>query len=96
MISEVTICKLCGRKFEAKGCTEALFYFSSLKVDLCLFIHCVKEHYNEIPSKKRFMTIFIKMFLLDLLKVIVYSDILIIRIILFPLYAFLKFCVYSE
>ena len=96
MISEVTICKLCGRKFEAKGCTEALFYFSSLKVDLCCFIHCIKEHRNKIPSKKRFITGFIKNFLLDLLKAIVYSDILIIRIILYPLYAFLKIWVYDE
>lgn len=37
MISETSRCKLCGKKMEAKGNIEVMFYFSLLKLDLYSF-----------------------------------------------------------
>ena len=96
MISEICHCKLCGKKFEAKGNLEVVFYFSSLKSNLYFFFHCLKNHYKEIPNKKRFFLSTIKHFLIDLIKVIVFSILFLIRVLLFPLYAFLKYWIYFD
>ena len=96
MISETTTCKLCGKKVEAKGNIEVVFYFSSLKSNLYFFFHCLKNHYKEIPNKKRFFLSTIKQFLIDLIKVIVFSILFLIRVLLFPLYAFLKYWIYFD
>ena len=96
MISETFNCKLCGKKFEAKGNIEVVFYFSLLKSNLYSFFHCLKNHYKEIPNKKRFFLLAIKHFLIDLIKVIVFSILFLIRVLLFPLYAFLKYWIYFD
>ena len=96
MISETSHCKICGKKMEAKGNIEVVFYFSLLKVDLYFFFHCLKNHYKEIPNKKRFFLSTIKHFLIDLIKVIVFSILFLIRVLLFPLYAFLKYWIYFD
>ena len=96
MISETCHCKLCGKKFEAKGNIEVVFYFSLLKSNLYSFFHCLKNHYKEIPNKKRFFLSTIKYFLIDLVKVIVFSILFLIRVLLFPLYAFLKYWIYFD
>lgn len=96
MISETTTCKLCGKKIEAKGNIDVVFYFSLLKLDIYFFFHCLKNHYKEIPNKKRFFLLAIKHFLIDLIKVIVFSILFLIRVLLFPLYAFLKYWIYFD
>ena len=96
MISEICHCKLCGKKIEAKGNIEVVFYFSLLKLDIYFFFHCLKNHYKEIPNKKRFFLSTIKHFLIDLIKVIVFSILFLIRVLLFPLYAFLKYWIYFD
>ena len=96
MISETFHCKLCGKKIEAKGNIEVVFYFSLLKLDIYFFFHCLKNHYKEIPNKKRFFLSTIKHFLIDLIKVIVFSILFLIRVLLFPLYAFLKYWIYFD
>ena len=96
MISETFNCKFCGKKMEAKGNLEVVFYFSLLKIDIYFFFHCLKNHYKEIPNKKRFFLSTIKHFLIDLIKVIVFSILFLIRVLLFPLYAFLKYWIYFD
>ena len=98
MISETFHCKLCGKKMKAKGNfnIDVLFYFSLLKSHLYFFFHCLKNHYKEIPNKKRFFLLAIKHFLIDLIKVIVFSILFLIRVLLFPLYAFLKYWIYFD
>ena len=96
MISETFNCKFCGKKMEAKGNLEVVFYFSLLKLDIYFFFHCLKNHYKEIPNKKRFFLSTIKHFLIDLIKVIVFSILFLIRVLLFPLYAFLKYWIYFD
>ena len=96
MISETFHCKFCGKKMKAKGNIEVVFYFSLLKSNLYFFFHCLKNHYKEIPNKKRFFLLAIKHFLIDLIKVIVFSILFLIRVLLFPLYAFLKYWIYFD
>ena len=96
MISETFNCKYCGKKMKAKGNLEVVFYFSLLKLDIYFFFHCLKNHYKEIPNKKRFFLSTIKHFLIDLIKVIVFSILFLIRVLLFPLYAFLKYWIYFD
>ena len=96
MISETFNCKFCGKKMKAKGNLEVVFYFSLLKLDVYFFFHCLKNHYKEIPNKKRFFLSTIKHFLIDLIKVIVFSILFFIRVLLFPLYAFLKYWIYFD
>ena len=96
MISETFNCKFCGKKMEAKGNLEVVFYFSLLKIDIYFFFHCLKNHYKEISNKKRFFLSTIKYFLIDLIKVIVFSILFLIRVLLFPLYAFLKYWIYFD
>ena len=96
MISEICHCKFCGKKMKAKGNLEVVFYFSLLKLDIYFFFHCLKNHYKEIPNKKRFFLSTIKHFLIDLIKVIVFSILFLIRVLLFPLYAFLKYWIYFD
>ena len=90
------MCKYCGKKMKAKGNLEVVFYFSLLKLDIYFFFHCLKNHYKEIPNKKRFFLSTIKHFLIDLIKVIVFSILFLIRVLLFPLYAFLKYWIYFD
>ena len=96
MISEICHCKFCGKKMKAKGNLEVMFYFSLLRIDIYFFFHCLKNHYKEIPNKKRFFLSTIKHFLIDLIKVIVFSILFFIRVLLFPLYAFLKYWIYFD
>ena len=96
MISETFNCKFCDKKMKAEGNLEVVFYFSSLKSNLYFFFHCLKNHYKEIPNKKRFFLSAIKHFLIDLIKVIVFSILFLIRVLLFPLYAFLKYWIYFD
>ena len=96
MISEICHCKFCGKKMKAKGNLEVMFYFSLLRIDIYFFFHCLKNHYKEIPNKKRFFLSTIKHFLIDLIKVIVFSILFLIRVLLFPLYAFLKYWIYFD
>ena len=96
MISETFNCKFCDKKMKAKGNLEVVFYFSLLKVNIYFFFHCLKNHYKEIPNKKRFFLSTIKYFLIDLIKVIVFSILFLIRVLLFPLYAFLKYWIYFD
>ena len=96
MISETFNCKFCGKKMKAKVNLEVVFYFSLLKLDIYFFFHCLKNHYKEIPNKKRFFLSTIKHFLIDLIKVIVFSILFLIRVLLFPLYAFLKYWIYFD
>ena len=96
MISETFNCKFCGKKMKAKSNLEVVFYFSSLKSNLQFIFHCLKNHYKEIPNKKRFFLSTIKHFLIDLIKVIVFSILFLIRVLLFPLYMFLKYWIYFD
>ena len=96
MISETFTCKFCGKKFKAKGNIEVVFYFSLLKTNLYSFFHCLRNHYKEIPNKKRFFLLAIKHFLIDLIKVIVFSILFLIRVLLLPLYMFLKYWIYFD
>lgn len=96
MINETFNCKLCGKKFKAKGNIEVVFYFSLLKTNLYYFFHCLRNHYKEIPNKKRFFFSAIKHFLIDLIKVIVFSILFLIRVLLLPLYMFLKYWIYFD
>ena len=96
MISETFNCKFCDKKMKAKGNLEVVFYFSLLRIDIYFFFHCLKNHYKEIPNKKRFFLSTIKHFLIDLIKAIVFSILFLIRVLLFPLYAFLKYWIYFD
>ena len=96
MINETFNCKLCGKKFKAKGNIEVVFYFSLLKTNLYYFFHCLMNHYKEIPNKKIFFSSAIKHFLIDLIKVIVFSILFLIRVLLLPLYMFLKYWIYFD
>ena len=96
MISETFNCKFCDKKMKAKGNLEVVFYFSLLRIDIYFFFHCLKNHYKEIPNKKRFFLSTIKHFLIDLIKAIVFSILFLIRVLLFPLYACLKYWIYFD
>ena len=54
MISETTICKLCGKKIEAKGNIDVVFYFSLLKSNLYSFFTVWKIIIKKFRIKKDF------------------------------------------